>query len=103
MLEIQGVSKEKVYGCKIIPKLMRAQNSRKLSVSPSSKTPSGGNVLLKGTLKMACPQKQEFIYAILFDRVKIWGMLYKLFKILTNLMHAETNARCPKTGLTSAF
>ena len=57
MLEIQGVSKEKVYGCKIIHKLMRAQNSRKLSVSPSSKTPSGGNVLLKGTLKMACAQK----------------------------------------------
>ncbi len=26
MLEVQGVSKEKVYGCKIIPKLMRAQN-----------------------------------------------------------------------------
>ena len=25
------------------------------------------------------------------------------FKVLRNLMHAETNARCPKTGFTSAF
>ena len=79
MLLNYRVYQKKVYSWKIFSKLKSAQNLRKLSVSLGSLAPSGtsstkfilkcvfsrvGNVLLEGTLKMACAQKKVFIYAI---------------------------------------
>ena len=45
--------------------------------------------------------KKNFIYAIYDKIVSKLSMLYMLSKFLSNLAHAEMNAKCPKTGFSA--
>ena len=45
--------------------------------------------------------KKKFIYAIYDKIVSKLSMLYMLSKFLSNLAHAEMNAKCPKTGFSA--
>ena len=108
----------KSNNCKLLPKLPSGQNSQKLSVSLGSLASSGTSntkfilksilfgvrkVSLEGTSKMARARTEiSFYLRNLICSGRNMEYVVQALNVLRNSVHAETNARCPKTGFYAA-